>query len=128
MLPDNLVYLLNVIEMFNLWQLPIHWEAKSKRLCFESQLKFGYCISSFVICFGFGSTVVLLGSQAILPNVDRIPAFILALVLLWAVFGLYTVFMQILQYTWGSELIHFFFHIESIKTELRNRGKTILLL
>jgi hypothetical protein len=122
MLNEHLVYLMNVVELSNMWKLPIHWDAKEQKLHFNPKLKPGFYISNFVMGFGIGILTIFLGSRILLPNTDRVPVFIVIFNILNMVGGMFAVFMQKLQYNCGTELLSFFLNIESIRVNLRTRG------
>jgi hypothetical protein len=130
LLNEDLAYYFDTLELFNLWKLPIHWDAKTKKLHFDAVLKPGYYITSSTSLLIVGSTVFLLGRQILVPSsdTDHLPVFVVAFNLLIMIMVFYTVFMQELLYSCGSELVSFCHLIDSTKAMLRNRGKIILIL
>jgi hypothetical protein len=122
MLNKDLVFLMNVVEVSNVWKMPIHWDAKAQRLHFNPKLKLGFYISNFAVLIGLVTELVFLGSRTLIPNSDPVPIFIFIFNILATVAGIFTVFIQQLQYTCGTELLSFFVNIDTIKVNLRNRG------
>jgi hypothetical protein len=126
MLNKHLVYLLYVVELYNIWKLPLHWNAKAQKLQFNRKLKPGFCISNFVLGFGLANQFVFLMSRILIPNTHQVPVFVFIFNIIGTVKGLFTLFIQKLQYSCGTELLSFFFNIESIKTALRNGGIKVI--
>jgi hypothetical protein len=126
MLNEDMVYLLNVLDLSNIWKLPIHWDARKSKLIFHSGLKHGYRISICVMIWGFGSLGFLFGSHLIDGEEESIPLFILIFNMLAAVGVVLDLSMERLLYSCGPELVSFFLHIETTKLTLRSRGELLL--
>jgi hypothetical protein len=122
MLNEDLVYLMNVIEVWNMWKTPIHWDAKAQTLHFYPKRKLGFYISNLAVLIWLVTELVFLGSRILIQNSDPVPIFIFIFNIMVTIAGIFTVFMQQLQYTCGTELLSFFVNIETIKVTLRNRG------
>jgi hypothetical protein len=121
MLNKDLVYLLNVADNFNLWDIPIQWNAKKKDLYFNPQLKRGFYISNFMVSCGCGSCLFILARLLFLTDKDHISVFIVTYNILALFGGLFIFFMEKLQYATGAQLVSFFHQIEGIKRRLRSR-------
>jgi hypothetical protein len=105
MLNKDLVYLLNVADNFNLWDIPIQWNAKKKDLYFNLQLKRGFYISNLMVCCGCGSCLFILARLLFLTEPEHISVFIVTYNIFGLFGGLFIFFMEKLQYACGALLV-----------------------